>query len=46
MAVKGAPGAKKKKKRRAQRRVKKLDIMPKVKEIKDGLPVDVCLKRI
>ena len=29
-----------------QRRVKKPDVLPKVKEIKDGLPVDVCLKRI
>ena len=29
-----------------QRRVKKPDVTPKVKEIKDGMPVDVCLKRI
>jgi len=39
-------GAKKKKKRKLQKRVKKPDVMPKIKEIKDGMPVDTCLKRI
>ena len=39
---------KKKKTRRssAQRGVKKSTVMPKIKEIIDGVPVDMCLKRI
>lgn len=37
--------SKKKKKKRA-RRVKKPSVLPKIKEIKDGAPIDMCLKRI
>ena len=37
--------SKKKKKKRA-RRVKKPSVLPKIKEIKYGAPIDMCLKRI
>ena len=41
-----ASGRRKRKQKRVQRRVKKPNVLPKIKEIRDGMPVDVCLKRI
>jgi len=38
--------SKKKKKRRVAKRVRKPTMLPKIKEIRDGIPVDMCLKRI
>ena len=37
---------KKKKKRKVARTVKKPSVQPKIKEIKDGQPIDMCLNRI
>lgn len=37
---------KKKKKRSVAKRVRKPTMLPKIKEIRDGIPVDMCLKRI
>ena len=37
---------KKKKKRSVSKRVRKASMLPKIKEIRDGVPVDMCLKRI
>ena len=45
-ATSAAVVKKRSRKRKQSRKVKKPDILPKVKEIRDGIPVDVCLKRI
>ena len=37
---------KKKKKKKVARTVKKPTVMPKIKEIRDGKPADMCLNRI
>ena len=42
----GSRVATKKKKRRVARRVLKPSMLPKIKELKNGQPVDMCLKRI
>ena len=45
-AAENKAGRKKKKKKRVARTVNKPSVMPKIKEIRDGKPEDMCLNRI
>ena len=45
-ATKKSESKRRERKRKVARKVRKPNVFPKVKELKDGVPVDTCLKRI